>query len=475
MTRDKNDENTFCKLLEEQLRRFLRLYKSKLKQFKVVFSLLIAFGSFFFFIILLPYISIYIAKENISEQQTETLRKINQINNKINQVNNGISLVRQSNDIFKVLSNQIVHGPENLRVFAVNLWVPNSSQTRQQDTANTGFQNCSMMAAGTYEWLDCNVRTKVLTQLDGYKQLAYQNITVPVLMVGEDLLKDRERIALKKELDYIQKSLLEKLENQKKEMNKFPQIFTLTMSGNAEVNIILNQTFLDSWNEYEQIIGTHNNRLHELISKIQSNLDKEKDIVSGLQNEKKMLQKTANELLNQVHQIDIRLNQPVSPFLNIFFTQMIPLYPMSLAFGFLVSISILRDIYQLRRVLHQLSKRRYPESDRLVKEHIVINAPLWIDPLIPTQNHRARSFVLIIPFLLFSITLIMLLYIWFFIHDIVNVFSYTSYFDKIMYGILYTLSSALFSYSFLIIIKEYNLISSFKFKENNENQSSSHF
>ena len=115
MTRHKNDENNFCKLLEEQLERFFHLYKSKLKQFKVVFSLLIAFGSIFFFIILLPYISIHIEKENISEQQTETLRKINQLNNKINQVNNGISLIRQSNDIFKVLSNQIVHGSGGLK------------------------------------------------------------------------------------------------------------------------------------------------------------------------------------------------------------------------------------------------------------------------------------------------------------------------------------------------------------------------
>ena len=475
MTRHKNDENNFCKLLEEQLERFFHLYKSKLKQFKVVFSLLIAFGSIFFFIILLPYISIHIEKENISEQQTETLRKINQLNNKINQVNNGISLIRQSNDIFKVLSNQIVHGPEDLRIFAVNLWVPNSSQTREQDAASTGFQNCSTMAAGTYEWLDCNVRTKVLSQLDGYKQLMHQNITIPVLIVGEELLKDRERIALKKELDYIEKSLVEKFENQKKGMNKYSQIFTLTMSGNAEVNIILNDTFLDNWNKYEQIIGTHNDKLQRLISKIQSNLDKEKDVASALQNEKKLLQEKANELLNQVEQIDIRLNEPVAPFLSTFFIEMIPLYPMSLALGFLVSASILRDIYHLRRVLHHLYKQRYPESDILVREHTVINAPLWIDPLIPTQNHRARSFVLIIPFLFFSITLIMLLCIWFFIHDIGDVFFYTTYFNKIIYGILYTLSSALFFYSFLIIIKEYNLISPFKFKENKENERSSHF
>ena len=71
------------------------------------------------------------------------------------------------------------------------------------------------MAAGTYGWLDCNVRTKVLSQLDGYKQSMHQNITIPVLIVGEELLKDRERIALKKELDYIEKSLVEKFENQK--------------------------------------------------------------------------------------------------------------------------------------------------------------------------------------------------------------------------------------------------------------------
>jgi hypothetical protein len=474
MTRDKNDEDNFCKLLEEQLRRLLHLYKSKLKQFKVVFSLLIAFSSFFFFIILLPYISTYIEMESISDQKSETLDKIKQLNNKINQVSSGVSLVRDSNDIFKVLRNQIVHGPEDLRIFAVNLWVPNSSQTGQEDTAHKGFQNCSMMAAGTYKWLDCNLRIKVLSQLNGYKELVNQNITVPVLTVGEELLEDKERIALKEELGYKQQSLVEKLENQKKEMKKYPQIFTLTMSGNSEVNVILNETFLDSWNEYEQITGTHSNKLRDLLFKIQYNLNKEGDIVSGLQDEKKRLQETANDLQNQIEQIDIRFNQPVSPFQGIFLIEMIPLYPMSLALGFLVSISILRDIYQLRRVLYQLYKKRDPESNILVNEDIVINPPLWIDLLNPTQNHIARSFVLIIPFLFFSITLIMLLYVWFFIHDTFNVFSDMIYFNKITYGILYILSTAIFAYSFLVLRKEYSLISPFK-NENNETESSSHF
>ena len=462
MTRNKNDENDFFKLLEEQLRMLCHLYKTKIKQFKLVFSLFIAFSSFFFFIILLPYISVHMEKERISEQQSEILRKINQLNNKINQVNSGISLVRQSNDIYKVLHNQIVHGPEDLRAFAVNLWAPNSSQTGQQDTPHTGFQSCSTMAAETYEWLDCNVRTKVVTQLDGYKQLLYQNITVPVLMVGKELLENGEMVALKEELHYIQQSLIEKLENQKREMKKYPQIFTLTMSGNTEVNVILNDTFLQSWNEYEQIIEPHNNRLKDLLSHIQFNLDK-KDIVSGLQSEIKRLQEMENELLNQIEQINMRFTAPVSP-LGFFLIEMIPLYPVSLALGFLVSISILRDIYQLRRTFQRLYKKRYPESDVLAKEYIIINAPLWIDPLIPTQNHLARSFLLIIPFLFFSVTLIMLLYSWFFTHDTLNVLSYMAYFNRIVYGILYILSTALFSYSFLILMKEYNLRLLLKFK-----------
>jgi hypothetical protein len=138
---------------------------------------------------------------------------------------------------------------------------------------------------------------------------------------------------------------------------------------------------------------------------------------------------------------------------------------MSLALGFLVSISILRDVYQLRRVLYQLYKKRYSESDILVDEHVVINAPLWIDPLKPTQNHIARFFVLVIPFLFFSITLIMLIYMWFFIHYTFNLFSDAAYFSRIMYGMLYTLSIAIFTYSFLIIIKEFNLILQLKYKE----------
>ena len=464
MIRNKNDENDFFKLLEEQFRRLHHLYKTKIRQFKVVFSLLIAFSSFFFFIIVLPYISVHMDKERISEQQSETSSKINQLNNKINQVNSGVSLIKQSNDIFKVLRNQIVHGPEDLRVFAVNLWVRNSSQPVPQDTMHRGFQSCSTMGAGTYEWLDCNVRTKVLTQLDGYKHLMYQNITLPVLMVGKELLQDRERIALKEELDYTQQSLIEKLENQKKEMKKYPQIFTLTMSGNTQVNVILNETFLESWNQYEQIIQPHNNRLKDLLSQIQSNLDKKKDITYSLQSEKNRLQEMENELLNQIRQTNIRVPLPLSSPISLFLIEMIPLYPMSLALGFLVSISILRDIYQRRRALYQLYKKRHPDSDLLSKEYIVINAPLLINPLIPTQNQLAHFFILIMPFLFFSTTLIMLLYIWFFIHDPLNVLSYMTYFNRIVYGVLYILSIALFSYSFVIIMKEYDLKLPFKFK-----------
>ena len=466
MTRDKNDEKDFYKLLEEQIRRIGLSYSTKLKLFKVIFSLLIVLGSFFFFTTLLPYIYIHIEKENISKQQNDTLYEIDQLNSKIKQVKNGIYILGESNNIFKALHDQIIRGPEDLRAFAVNLWLPNSSQTGLQDTVEKGFQNCSMTPAVTYEWLDCNVRTKISSQLDGYKQLLYHNITVPVLMVGEELLESKDKIALKEELDDIQQSLLDKLDNQKKEMKIYPQIFTLTMSGNAEVNVIFNEMFLDSWNEYEQIIGNQNNRLKDLLSKIQSNLGKKGgDLLSDLEDEKKRLQKTSDELLSQIDQIDIRFKQPVSPFQNILLIEIIPLFPMSLALGFLVSISILRDVYQLRGALYQLYKKRYSESDMLIDQHIVVNAPLWIDPLKPTQNHIARFFVLVIPFLFFLITLIMLIYMWFFIHDTFNLFSDVTYFSRIMYGMGYTLSIVIFTYSFLIIIKEYNLILQLKFKE----------
>jgi hypothetical protein len=466
MTRDKNDEKDLYESLEEQIRRIFLSYSNKLKLFKVIFSLLIVLGSFFFFTTLLPYFYTHIEKESISKQQNDILYEINQLNNKIKQVKNGIYILGESNNIFKALHDQIIRGPEDLRAFAVNLWLPNSSQTGMPDTIDKGFQNCSMMPIVTYEWLDCNVRTKIPSQLDGYKQLLYHNITVPVLMVGEELLESKDKLALKEELDDIQQSLVDKLDNQKKEMKIYPQIFTLTMSGNAQVNVIFNEMFLDSWNEYEQIIGNQNNRLKALLSKIQSNLDRKgEDVLSDLEEEKKRLQKTSDELLSQIDQIDIRSKQPVSHFQNILLIEIIPLYPMSLALGFLVSMSIFRDVYQLRGALYQLYKKRYSESDILVNESIVVNAPLWIDPLKPTQNHIARFFVLVIPFLFFLISVIMLVYIWFFIHDTLNLFSDVTYFSRIIYGMLYMLSIAIFTYSFSIIIKEYNLILPLKFKE----------
>jgi hypothetical protein len=276
-------------------------------------------------------------------------------------------------------------------------------------------------------------------------------------MVGEELLEGQDKVSFKKELVTIQQLLIEKLDSQKKEIKSYPQIFTFTMYGNAKVNILFNQMFLDSWSEYEHIIGNQSSRIKDLLFKIQSNLIKKGgDILSYLEDRKSHLQKTLDDLVGHKSRIEAQSKQSISPFQNIVLIKMIPLYPMSLALGFLVSFSFLRDTYYFRRLLYQLCKKRYSEDKIIVDDDIIANAPLWVDPLNLTQNHMARSLVLLIPFLYFSITLILLLYIWFFIPDTFNLFSDATSFSKIIYGTLYTLSVALFFYSFLMMIKEYN-------------------
>ena len=454
--RDKDNDDNFFISLEEQRRKVFHLYKCKLRLFKIIFGLLIALGSIYFFSTLLPYIYTHIEKETISQQQTDTVQKIDQLNSSIKKLKNGFYIIGEQKNIFKVLNDQIIRGPEDLRLFAVNLWLPNLSQTGSP-SLNKGFQECSVKHAAIYEWLDCNVRAKIQSQLDGYKQLLYQNITLPVLMVGEELLEGQDKVSFKKELVTIQQLLIEKLDSQKKEIKSYPQIFTFTMYGNAKVNILFNQMFLDSWSEYEHIIGNQSSRIKDPLFKIQSNLIKKGgDILSYLEDRKSHLQKTLDDLVGHKSRIEAQSKQSISPFQNIVLIKMIPLYPMSLALGFLVSFSFLRDTYYFRRLLYQLCKKRYSEDKIIVDDDIIANAPLWVDPLNLTQNHMARSLVLLIPFLYFSITLILLLYIWFFIPDTFNLFSDATSFSKIIYGTLYTLSVALFFYSFLMMIKEYN-------------------
>ena len=89
--------------------------------------------------------------------------------------------------------------------------------------------------------------------------------------------------------------------------------------------------------------------------------------------------------------------------------ELVLLFPLLLAAGFLASGSALADTLRLRHAYHKLCWRQDPEQSVFTREHIALVAPLWMDPLDPPRRRLLARVILAVPALLFVLAVLILL------------------------------------------------------------------
>ncbi len=118
------------------------------------------------------------------------------------------------------------------------------------------------------------------------------------------------------------------------------------------------------------------------------------------------LQKVVARLEEMKHLRDVQ-----TPFgqLPVGLNDLVLLFPVLLAAGFLLSASLFSETLQLRQVFHRLCRAKDPGAEIFDDAHIALVAPVWVDPL-QARGHRAyRIAILALPVAVFVAAVALLL------------------------------------------------------------------
>lgn len=143
-----------------------------------------------------------------------------------------------------------------------------------------------------------------------------------------------------------------------------------------------------------------------------------------------------------------------SPFGNfpIDFTNLLAIFPISLAGGFLVCSVLLSQSIHLRRAIHHNYAKKKGSGDNVKDKDIHLFAPLWIDPVNVEQNKFLQFLILLIPFIIFLLSVTMIIYSWQYAPS--EPFAAANNLSKNIYYSLYAFDIGIFIFSYWRIINE---------------------
>ena len=222
------------------------------------------------------------------------------------------------------------------------------------------------------------------------------------------------------------------------------------------------QTEVDKyWNEYYPLIEVQ-------IQKIEPDIHK-------LIYEKNNLTSQLNLLNDTKQQIEKRIDQIEFPFgkLPIGINDSIYLFPIGIAVGFILIVSIMSDQFKLRQDLFQF----YEKKDRNKRYYTNFNFskifPIWIDQLNSSIFIKSMKFLLLLlPFIVFLISWYMIDNIWTIdnTNNIDNIIFGDKTLNRYVYQISYLIILGLFIYGYSKIIYEYKKYNKISISNKNINE-----
>jgi hypothetical protein len=183
-------------------------------------------------------------------------------------------------------------------------------------------------------------------------------------------------------------------------------------------------------------------------------------IKSGFANQRilrtNIIRNATSELINRFKNFEA----PIVGKLPIGFSEMIAIFPFAVTLGFCFCSSILCDTLRLGRHLYDAEKLK----DRISSyEYISIVAPSWIDPMKPLLSQIISLSMLIIPVIIFVISIYSITSIWWnfiVLSDAFPAFAAARNLNEYIYLGLYGASVVLFIYCYWKIITEFRHASS---------------
>lgn len=422
--------------------RLFKAYDAKSTDLQRAFILEIAFGFFFFFMILFPYLSLRIDIGNLSPM-IELTENISNIIDKID------LFIRDAHDNFttleKILNKSIsfseTYEPyeQQIKIISYLINSSNISNTEISDVIKEKlisipiFPHCYKYKLGSPNWTECNTRA-MLIETTTKSRGESRNSLSPLSNIN---------LRLNETISSLESFLVTSLDI--KSSNPNTQDLSLRIDTiNLTIESILNQL-----EKIENItvkltkqISDPGNALPNLNEIKEMIKDIEKSKIE-IERQKSNMQVLLDNLNNSTLKLSIGVEQlelPVVGKLPIRFEDAIAVSPIALSIGFLVCSTILCQTIQIRKNINKLYKDTGKNID------ITILAPLWLEPKRKKPFQSLQFVIFLIPLIIFVVSLIIIIYLIFFIEG--KLISIAPYLNLPVYLFLYFLSAFLFFISF---------------------------
>jgi hypothetical protein len=146
---------------------------------------------------------------------------------------------------------------------------------------------------------------------------------------------------------------------------------------------------------------------HRFIVEERSDLKAELSELEKKQAELMKEQAKVDQLLEEIQGLR-KIETPIGE-LPVGLDELVLIFPVLLAAGFLSCGSLFSESLRLRRVFHQLTRAMDPAQEVLTDEHVALVAPLWVDPLDSRWGRTVKLVILALPAVVFVLAISLLL------------------------------------------------------------------
>lgn len=387
---------------DEYNNKVFQQYQDKYKDFKTSFIILLGFAVIFFFIILLPHFSLSLDNNSLSERITKLKHDISMLDIAKNENKEFGSNVSKFKDGLK----QFVTNPKN--------FIDVGTVQQSDDLKNRKI----CIDNSTEKMAECKIINYILGSLN------LTAIINPINNISYESSKSINASSLVADL----KSLDESLKN--------ISFNNLELIKTTEGKDVLNDTFS------KEIVKKLN---PNVIEEMKGSLMNSSSTLTEQSNKAKELDKIVTERISQINtpigQLPITLNEAIS------------IFPLSLGIGSLISTSFLLECLKLRDKI-----RNYYNKQGLSDKDIASIASPWIDKIESKKNRMVKFLILIIPFVIFIISSILIVYEWIVLDklnktaDIIWTFPGGNYINFYIFSISYIISLVFFIYGYKKLI-----------------------
>ena len=351
---------------------FARLYdsqKEKSQNFLKVLTILIGFTFLFFFLMLLPYVS-------LQKNDAVATKALDEVNQQIKKNEEEIKPYTEVQNSIANLKKEINDSTRILKDYIQEISIGNPSIQQPLEI----FQICSNLDHSPPEFIRCNVNEKVLDLIKGYNNTIFTKVIAP-LQKNATQLFDVGSLKIKT------MALMNSFKNITLSTNLTESELSKTVAADEQ------QKQLEKyWSEFGSVVQNEVKKINATLISLQNTRD-------NLTFEKQQLASAKSNITQRLDEVQFPLGK-----IPLGINEAISLFPFGIIAGFIVLSILLYQATRLRMRYHIKYVRKYDNSYVRTGKMISEELPIWIDPVSHWIIQILKSLVILIPFIIFLVS-----------------------------------------------------------------------